>query len=185
MNKASRHYLSSLIVIISLLILGVTATANADANWSVTFSNTGYDFYQENYYDGSGWINLTVGNESNQTWGDFHLFIFEYPPAYQLPGGNYDITSVIFEVSGANNPTSSQSPLTWSTSTDKKEIDLFYYSDPVAPTETATFSVHIDNPTYAMHGVGFYPTVVPEPVSSTLFLVGAATLGFRRFRKNK
>ena len=27
------------------------------------------------------------------------------------------------------------------------------------------------------------PTVVPEPISSTLFLVGAATLGFRRFRK--
>ena len=27
--------------------------------------------------------------------------------------------------------------------------------------------------------------VVPEPVSSTLFLVGAATLGYRRFRKNK
>jgi len=28
-------------------------------------------------------------------------------------------------------------------------------------------------------------TVVPEPVSSTLFLVGAATLGYRRFRKMK
>jgi hypothetical protein len=26
-------------------------------------------------------------------------------------------------------------------------------------------------------------TLVPEPVSSTLFLVGGATLGFRRFRK--
>ena len=26
-------------------------------------------------------------------------------------------------------------------------------------------------------------TVVPEPVSSTLFMIGAATLGFRRFRK--
>ena len=26
--------------------------------------------------------------------------------------------------------------------------------------------------------------VVPEPISSTLFLVGAATLGFRRFRRN-
>lgn len=32
---------------------------------------------------------------------------------------------------------------------------------------------------------GYTATVVPEPVSSTLFIVGAATLGFRRFRKNK
>lgn len=29
----------------------------------------------------------------------------------------------------------------------------------------------------------YAPAVVPEPVSSTLFLVGAATLGFKRFRK--
>jgi hypothetical protein len=28
-------------------------------------------------------------------------------------------------------------------------------------------------------------TVVPEPVSSTLFIVGAATLGYRRFRKKR
>ena len=27
------------------------------------------------------------------------------------------------------------------------------------------------------------PSVVPEPISSTLFLIGGATLGFRRFRK--
>jgi len=28
-------------------------------------------------------------------------------------------------------------------------------------------------------------TVVPEPVSSTLFVIGSATLGFRRFKKRK
>ena len=33
--------------------------------------------------------------------------------------------------------------------------------------------------------VGGGGPVVPEPISSTLFLIGGATLGFRRFRKSK
>jgi len=28
-------------------------------------------------------------------------------------------------------------------------------------------------------------TIIPEPISSTLFIVGGATLGFRRFRKKR
>ncbi len=32
---------------------------------------------------------------------------------------------------------------------------------------------------------GSNPPVVPEPISSTLFIVGAATMGFRRYRKNR
>ena len=44
-------------------------------------------------------------------------------------------------------------------------------------------ALNLDQP----HGGDIYlPTaVVPEPISSTLFVVGAATLGFRRFRKSK
>jgi len=43
----------------------------------------------------------------------------------------------------------------------------------------------IDNPDYPDCGSGWIAntTVVPEPISSSLFVVGAATLGFRRFRK--
>lgn len=33
--------------------------------------------------------------------------------------------------------------------------------------------------------VGGTPTVVPEPISSTLFIVGGLALGFRRFRKKR
>lgn len=39
------------------------------------------------------------------------------------------------------------------------------------------------NPDGDTHAYLLTPTVVPEPISSTLFLIGGATLGFRRWRK--
>jgi len=39
------------------------------------------------------------------------------------------------------------------------------------------------NPGVTTFNATFSNTVVPEPISSTLFIVGAATLGFRRFRR--
>lgn len=42
-----------------------------------------------------------------------------------------------------------------------------------------------DNYAYMSTGPEDMPPVVPEPISSTLFLIGGATLGFRRFRKTK
>jgi hypothetical protein len=42
-----------------------------------------------------------------------------------------------------------------------------------------------NDPAFAMAVRSGGPPVVPEPVSSTLFIVGGATLGFRRFFKSK
>ena len=174
MKKFTRTTALSLAIL--FMILGVSASVEADVTWDVIFYDTGYDYYQSGQYDGSGWINLNVDNQSSSAWGDFHFFLFDI--------GN-GLTDVQFVDSGTNAPTSSQTPLTWNLSGDGLAIDLFFYSDPVAPTGNATFSVHVDNPNAVMHGVGFYPTVVPEPISSTLFLVGAGTLGFRRWRKKR
>ena len=38
---------------------------------------------------------------------------------------------------------------------------------------------------YGHHGGGCKPPNVPEPISSVLFCLGAATLGFRQYRKSK
>jgi hypothetical protein len=164
------------LVLTAILLICSAAPASADVEWSADFFDVGYDNFQSNSYDGSGWIDLTVTNQSNYAWGDFHFFVFPL-------NADDDITDVYFVDSGPDSPASSQSPLTWTRSTDRQQIDLFYYSDPVRPGESALFSVHIENPGQVLHQVGYYPTVAPEPISSVLFVVGGITLGFRRLRK--
>ena len=176
MHKRKLNMKKVFLVLTTILLICSAAPASADVDWSADFFDVGYDNFQSNPYDGSGWINLTVTNQSDHAWGDFHFFVFSL-------NADDDITNVYFVDSGDDRPTSSQSPLTWARSSDRQQIDLFYYSDPVRPGESALFSVHIENPDLVLHQVGYYPTVAPEPISSVLFLVGSATLGFRRFRK--
>jgi cysteine-rich repeat protein len=61
---------------------------------------------------------------------------------------------------------STQSGLTWSVDNTGAgaTLDLFFSSDPLDPTQTATFSVHIDNTAdeRSFFGILFYPTQVPE-----------------------
>ena len=53
------------------------------------------------------------------------------------------------------------------------------------PSPFTSISPNTEDPSYiwTMGAASF--SVAPEPVSSTLFLVGAATLGFKRFRKKQ
>lgn len=55
-------------------------------------------------------------------------------------------------------------------------------ADPGLPTELINSS---GNPIAFSAADGGVTVVVPEPISSTLFLVGGAMLGFRRFRKKR
>ena len=128
-----------------------------------------------------GWLNLTVQNTGTEAWGDFHFEI------YQVPGQG-SVANVDFIVSDEYEPTSSQSPLTWSVDNNVvgAKLDLYFYSDPVLSGETANFKIYTDNTVdKVFFGVLYYPT--PVPVPSAMVLLGSGIVGLlgirRKFRK--
>lgn len=116
-----------------------------------------------------GWVWLTVTNNSGVAWGDFHLGLFD-------SGYGIDPGDVFFQVEGAYAPQSNHS-ITWSPSVDGSQtLDIYFYGDPVAPTQTLTLNVYTNNAgSLTSFGTLFYPTPIPEP--GTAALVGLSLLG--------
>ena len=116
-------------------------------------------------------------NTGTESWGDFHFEI------YQVTGET--IENVDFIVTSPYEPTSTQAGLTWVLDNVAvgATLDLFFYSDPVLPGETATFSVYTDNTAdqVSFFGTSFHPTPIPEP--GTFGLLAAGLIGLASFRK--
>ena len=168
------------IVMFGLVIFGANSPAQADETWNYTFTNLDPE---EGIYNpdgsGSGWIYLTVFNNTGSTWSDFHFEVLDI--------GMGSITNVDFMSGGANGPFTTQNPFTYTidnTSVGAK-LDFYFPGDLMPNGDMATFNVNVNNPDNSMYAVKYYPTVVPEPISSTLFIVGAAALGARRFIKKR
>jgi hypothetical protein len=175
--------LSLFVLCLSVFLLSISIPVQADDfDDSQTFNNldpleTEHDPDKDPW---KGWFSLTAMNNTDEIWGDFHFDLFDIP--------GYSSTGVFCDSStaGCSDPTSDRSVLEWTISNGGKTLDLRYYADPIYVTQTGTFTVYTDNTdNHQPFGVAYYPTVVPEPISSTLFIIGGATLGFRRFWKKR
>ena len=173
-------------VLLFLLVLGIFLLAGPLPAWAddvdiiASFDGIGIGSLQESeHYDANpwkGWLDLTVTNNGNEAWGDFHFGIFQIP-------GQGPVDNVDFIVTTPYEPTSTtQSGLSWSLGSDGSTLDLYFYSDPVLPTETAYFKVYTDNTTDQVNfGVFYYPTAVPIP--SAVWLLGSGLIGLIGFRR--
>ncbi|GMV37965.1 MAG: hypothetical protein AMXMBFR61_24730 [Fimbriimonadales bacterium] len=167
----------------SILSLGLTSQARAhDAFWTGSFSSTGEGaavfLEHEDAFPWAGWVHVTVTNESDVAWGDFHFKIFSTgqdvsnvdwvtDPPYEPQGRAFDYWVV------------DNAPPTGAT------LDLYFWSDPVLVGQTVTISVYNVNPDHVNFGVCFYPTPVPEPSTLAVFasgFAGLAALARRRVR---
>ena len=184
-RRSSAGWLWLAVILPALLALAVPSAARADdAYWSGAIDGVGQGFAADVVHHDldpfKGWLNVTVSNTGTQPWGDFHFGIYD-------PIGGQDISNVGFldstTVPPGFDPTSTQSPLTWTINNVVvgATMDLYFYSDPVLPGETATFSVYTSNPDHlSFFGVMIYPTPVPEPVSIIMLGLGGLLLHRRR-----
>ena len=169
------------IIVCGVLLVWPSAPAFAhDGDIVTTFPNLDpQQFEHPDQAPWKGWLNVTATNNGTVAWGDFHFEFYD-------PIGGQDLSNLAFRDAslGGEDPTSSQSPLTWLIDNDAvpATMDLFYYSDPVGVGETATFSVYTDNTvgTLPIFGMIIYPTPIPEP--GTVLLLGLGALLIRRSR---
>ena len=119
---------------------------------------------------------IITGNDSQQADGDgLYDIKFDLPlPRAQYVNRFTNGETLIFDIGYSGPETLNASSFN-------------FFSSPAGEAGPFLAAAHIQNidgngDTSAGSG---WVAVVPEPVSSTLFIIGGATLGFRRFRKNR
>ena len=138
-----------------------------------------------------GVATIEVTNTGTQSWGDFHFQIFTLAPM----SGWSKPSDVFFDISGAYYPTYSNSvggpaiPLdsvvvTPGTASSGAMLDLYFNTNPVAPGQTAVFSIYTDNTEdQELFGLVMYPSVAETPIPGALWLLGAGLANIGALRR--
>ena len=161
---------SILVIIALILFAGFSSRVLAHDGYITTtfddFTGQQYTHEDEDPFKGTLYVNVT--NNTSKDWTDFH---------FEIVNVGWDVSQVDFIVTSPYEPTSSQSPLTWSVDNVVvgSTLDLFFASDPVLAGNSASFTVYTDNTaTQNFFGVLLYPT--PEPATVALLGLGALVL---------
>jgi hypothetical protein len=189
--------MSIFVVALGLFMMGTSVpvqahdgTVGSDASPIEFFDVTPYNSLHQDAAPYKGFFMLWTKNSTSSAWTgfDFSLSgsnaVFIDTALYDAANPSNPCSNWAFD--GDCDPRSSRTISGWNISPNQKNMSVSI-SSLVNPGQTVWFRVYTDN-TASPQGdftVSASPVLVPEPISSTLFILGAATLGVRRFLKKR